>query len=227
MRSESTSPASRSTLRWCETVGWERSKSGTSSQTQTLPACLRSTSTSWRRIGSPSALATSAMRSGLGAVDVGVDDGLAARLAGGALGFRGEFHVNAHTFKSIDLVDGRQYSWVGEADGVRGVADPGHQGCDDRRGVGADAAQGVGCERALVLEAEVDQPEVGGRDPRGVPRRSVLIQRAEVMQVAEAGAVAGGQDDRVHRLALTVAPDQLVAVERGEHRADVEQAACQ
>jgi len=33
-------PASRSTLRWCETVGWERSKSGTSSQTQTLPACL-------------------------------------------------------------------------------------------------------------------------------------------------------------------------------------------
>src|SRR3954464_3424946 len=39
------------------------SKSGTSSQTQTLPACLRSTSTSCRRIGSPSALATSAIRS--------------------------------------------------------------------------------------------------------------------------------------------------------------------
>src|SRR3954449_13381454 len=38
------------------------SNSGTSSQTQTLPACLRSTSTSCRRTGSPSALATSAMR---------------------------------------------------------------------------------------------------------------------------------------------------------------------
>ena len=44
-------------------LGWPMSKSGTSSHTQTLPACLRSTSTSCRRIGSPSALATSAMRS--------------------------------------------------------------------------------------------------------------------------------------------------------------------
>src|ERR671935_134721 len=33
------------------------SNSGTSSQTQTLPACLRSTSTSWRRTGSPIDLA--------------------------------------------------------------------------------------------------------------------------------------------------------------------------
>src|SRR4051794_8151482 len=38
------------------------SNSGTSSHTQTLPACLRSTSTSCRRMGSPSALATSAIR---------------------------------------------------------------------------------------------------------------------------------------------------------------------
>src|SRR3954447_23784353 len=56
-------PASRSFFRWCESVGWATSKSGTSSQTQTLPACLRSTSRSWRRIGSPSALATVAIRS--------------------------------------------------------------------------------------------------------------------------------------------------------------------
>src|SRR5918999_1318859 len=55
-------PASRSTLRWWETVGWESSNSGTSSQTQTLPACPRRTSTSWRRIGSPSALAIRAIR---------------------------------------------------------------------------------------------------------------------------------------------------------------------
>src|SRR4051812_4953707 len=38
------------------------SNNGTSSQTQTLPACLRSTSTSCKRTGSPSALATDAMR---------------------------------------------------------------------------------------------------------------------------------------------------------------------
>ncbi len=69
---------SRSFLRWWESVGWEMSNSGTSSQTQTLPACLRSTSTSCRRIGSPSALATSAMRSACSRCDVGVDDRLAA-----------------------------------------------------------------------------------------------------------------------------------------------------
>src|SRR3954447_14423601 len=55
-------PASRSFLRWCESVGWEMSNSGTSSHTQTLPACLRRTSTSCSRTGSPSALATSAIR---------------------------------------------------------------------------------------------------------------------------------------------------------------------
>src|SRR5437868_2519702 len=55
-------PASRSTLRWCETVGWPTSKSGVSSHTQTLPACFRNTSTSWTRIGSPSAFATLALQ---------------------------------------------------------------------------------------------------------------------------------------------------------------------
>src|SRR4051812_4139222 len=39
------------------------SNSGTSSHTQTSPACLRSTSTICRRTGSPSAFATSAIRS--------------------------------------------------------------------------------------------------------------------------------------------------------------------
>ena len=37
-RSEPTIPAWRSTFRWWETVGWERSNSGTSSHTHTLPA---------------------------------------------------------------------------------------------------------------------------------------------------------------------------------------------
>ena len=39
--------------------------SGTNSQTHTLPACFRSTSTSCMRTGSPSAFATSAIRSAL------------------------------------------------------------------------------------------------------------------------------------------------------------------
>ena len=93
-------PASRSFLRWCESVGWEMSNSGTSSQTQTLPACLRSTSTSCRRIGSPSALATSAMRTACVALDVGIDDRLAARLAGGALGLGRELQIDSHLFTS-------------------------------------------------------------------------------------------------------------------------------
>ena len=74
-------PASRSTFRWWETVGWERSNSGTSSQTHTLPACFRSTSTSCMRIGSPSAFATLGHPLRLVALDVGIDDRLAARLA--------------------------------------------------------------------------------------------------------------------------------------------------
>ena len=35
-RSESTIPAARSFFKWCERVGWLMSKSGTSSQTQTI-----------------------------------------------------------------------------------------------------------------------------------------------------------------------------------------------
>ena len=89
-------PASRSFLRWWETVGWERSNSGTSSQTQTLPACLRSTSTSCRRTGSPSALAIVRHALGLLALDVGVDDRLAARLAGRALGLGRQLQIDAH-----------------------------------------------------------------------------------------------------------------------------------
>src|SRR3954462_7082839 len=72
-------PASRSFLRWWLRVGWEISNSGTSSQTQTLPACLRSTSTSCSRIGSPSALVTSAVN---GAIDREGRPGEAARRGG-------------------------------------------------------------------------------------------------------------------------------------------------
>ena len=83
-------------------MGWERSNSGTSSQTQTLPACLRSTSTSCSRIGSPSALAIAAMPLGLLALDVGIDDRLAARLAGGALLLGRELQIDGHLSIYID-----------------------------------------------------------------------------------------------------------------------------
>ena len=95
-------PASRRTLRWCETVGWERSKSGTSSQTQTLPACFLSTSTSCMRIGSPSALATVGHALGLRSLDVRIDDRLAARLADGALLLRGKLQIDSHLYTYID-----------------------------------------------------------------------------------------------------------------------------
>ena len=101
-RSESTRPASRSFLRWCESVGWEMSNSGTSSHTQTLPACLRRTSTSCSRTGSPSALATAGHAHRLLALDVGVDDRLAARLAGRALGLRRELQIDGHLSTNID-----------------------------------------------------------------------------------------------------------------------------
>src|SRR5215218_5893933 len=50
-------------------------------------------------------------------------------------------------------------------------------------------------------------------------RRAVPVEDSELAQVVEAGAVAGGEDDRVHALALAVAPHDLIGVERAEHRA--------
>ena len=95
-------PASRSFLRWCDRVGWLIANNGTSSHTQTLPACLRRTSTSCSRIGSPERLGDLGHALGLLALDVGVDDRLAARLAGGALGLGHELQIDGHLFTNID-----------------------------------------------------------------------------------------------------------------------------
>ena len=95
-------PASRSFLRWCESVGWEMSNSGTSSQTQTLPACLRKTSTSCSADRVAERLGDLGHALGLGALDVGVDDRLAARLAGGALRLGGKLQIDRHRSIYID-----------------------------------------------------------------------------------------------------------------------------
>src|SRR3954454_17347096 len=63
------------------------SNSGTSSQTQTLPACLRSTSTSCRRTGSPSALAIAASRSACSRSTSGYTTGSQQRSPAGRLVF--------------------------------------------------------------------------------------------------------------------------------------------
>src|SRR5437762_266445 len=52
-------------MRWCETVACERSNKGTSSQTQTSPACRLRTTTSRMRTRSARDLATVARRSAL------------------------------------------------------------------------------------------------------------------------------------------------------------------
>ena len=85
---------------------------------------------------------------------------------------------------------------------ARGVAEPSDQRGDHGGGVSADPAEGVGGEGALVFQAEVDQAQVGGRDPACVQRCAAWVEGAEAAEVAEAGAVAGGQDDRIGPLAL-------------------------
>ena len=59
--------------------GLARCRTAAQLHTQTLPACLRNTSTSCSRTGSPSAFATFARRSGLCTLDVGINDRLATR----------------------------------------------------------------------------------------------------------------------------------------------------
>ena len=53
---------------------------------------------------------------------------------------------------------------------------------------------------------------------------SSFVQGPELAQVGQAGPVAGGEDDRIDRLALATAPDHLPSVERGEHRTAVDTA---
>src|SRR5690625_1170241 len=76
---------------------------------------------------------------------------------------------------------GSQAHDTGGAGGVR----------DERRnhvrGADSDAAQGVGGERALELQTEVDQTRMRGGDPAGVAWQAVRVERSQAAQVADAG----------------------------------------
>ena len=78
-------PASRKTFKWCETVGCDRSKSGTSSQTQTLPACFRQHVHELQAHRIAERFGNRRHPLGPLALDIGVDDRLATALAGRAL----------------------------------------------------------------------------------------------------------------------------------------------
>jgi hypothetical protein len=78
-------------------TGWLNSEPlGTSSHTHTFPACFWSTSMSCSRTWSPSALANLRHADHLVAVEIGVDDGVAARIAGRPLDLLGQLEIDAH-----------------------------------------------------------------------------------------------------------------------------------
>jgi hypothetical protein len=107
-----------------------------------------------------------------------------------------------------------------EADGW-GVAHVGGQWRDHVLGVAVHAAQGVGGERPLELQPEVDQAGVGGRDAAGVQGHATPVEGSQRAEVVQVGAVAGGEHDSVHLLARAVRPNDTVGGERGEHGAAV------
>ena len=71
-----------------------------------------------------------------------------------------------------------------------------------------------------ILDAEVGQTGMRGGDAPGVLGKAVG-ERPQRTQVVEVGAVAGGEDDGVDHFAGAVGPDDVLAVQRGEHRASV------
>ena len=94
-------------------MGWERSNSGTSSHTQTFPGVLAEHVDQLQADGVAQRLRYFGHADRLVALYVWVNDRLAARLAGGALGFRCKFKFNSHAYKPIDLFDKCQWSGLG------------------------------------------------------------------------------------------------------------------
>ena len=75
-------PASRSFLRWCESVGWEMSNSGTSSHDADLAGVLAQDVDELQPDRVAERLGDLGHPDRVLALDVGIDDRLAARLAG-------------------------------------------------------------------------------------------------------------------------------------------------
>ena len=95
-------PASRSTLRWCETVGCERSNKRHELAHADLPGVLAQHVDQLEPDRVAERLCDCCNALGLLALDVWVDDRLAARLSCWALLLRGEFQIDAHLFTYID-----------------------------------------------------------------------------------------------------------------------------
>src|SRR6266567_8567836 len=105
---------------------------------------------------------------------------------------------------------------AGAADDGGGVADMGGQRGDHMLGIAVHATQGVGGERPLEFQPEVDKAGVGGGDAADLPWH-VVVQGAERAQVGEAGAVAGGEQDGVGLLACSIGPGDAAGVKASEH----------
>ena len=95
-------PASRSFLRWCESVGWEMSNSGTQLAHADLAGVLAQHVDELQADRVAERLRDLGHPHGLLALDVGIDDRLATRLAGRALLLGGQLQIDRHRSMYID-----------------------------------------------------------------------------------------------------------------------------
>lgn len=86
----------------------------------------------------------------------------------------------------------------------------------DERRVGADTAEGRRGEGGLEGEADEVKPGNGAAHPGALVRSAVLPQGAQGLEVIQIRAVAGGEDDGIHRLLPAVVPENAVPREAGE-----------
>ena len=95
-------PASRSFLRWCDRVGWLIANKRDQLAHADLAGVLAQDVDELQPDRVAERLGDLGHALGLLALDVGVDDRLAARLAGGALGLGHELQIDGHLFTNTD-----------------------------------------------------------------------------------------------------------------------------
>ena len=95
-------PASRSFLRWCESVGWEIVEQRHQLADADLAGVLAQHVDELQADRVAERLGDLGHADRLLALDVGIDDRLAARLAGRALGLRRQLQIDGHRSTSID-----------------------------------------------------------------------------------------------------------------------------
>jgi hypothetical protein len=98
-----------------------------------------------------------------------------------------------------------------------------HHACVRRWRVRCTRHRGVrhgGCSTHRSVDTRCRRTPTRDGSWRCLQRAGEIVgERPQTAQVAEVGTVAGGEDDRVHHLACAIGPDDLLAVQRGEHRA--------